>query len=237
MELSGVLENLKYVLNDYSDQAGLDPLSVILSLLLAFVLGQVLAWIYSFTHHGLSYSKSFVQSLIIITIVVAMVMTTIAGSFVVAVGLMGALSIIRFRNIIKDTRDIAFLFCALVIGMACGSGRYMIAVIGTTALGLVLLYLYWVDFGAFHSSNALLRFTFHGELGPEHPLFGVLRRFCRTIMLTSSQSRGPDRSRMDYVYQITLRKTSMNQQLLSELRKMEGIENLSLAVQEQILEL
>ncbi|HOK65818.1 MAG TPA: DUF4956 domain-containing protein [Anaerohalosphaeraceae bacterium] len=232
-----MMENLKHLLNDYSSPAGMDAATVVLSLLLAFVLGQVLAWIYSFTHHGLSYSKSFVQSLIVITMVVALVMTTIAGSFVVAVGLMGALSIIRFRNMIKDTRDIAFLFCALVVGMACGSGRYAIAVIGTAVLGLVLLYLYWADFGAFHSSNALLRFTFHGELNADHPLFKVLRRFCRTIVLTSSQSRGPDRSRMDYAYQITLRKASLNQQMLSELRKIEGIENLSLAIQEQILEL
>lgn len=232
-----MMENLKHLLNDYSFPAGMDAATVVLSLLLAFVLGQVLAWIYSFTHHGLSYSKSFVQSLIVIAMVVALVMTTIAGSFVVAVGLMGALSIIRFRNMIKDTRDIAFLFCALVVGMACGSGRYAIAVIGTAALGLVLLYLYWADFGAFHSSNALLRFTFHGELNANHPLFKVLRRFCRNIVLTSSQSRGPDRSRMDYAYQITLRKASLNQQMLSELRKIEGIENLSLAIQEQILEL
>ena len=92
--------------------------SLLLSLLLAFVLGQLLAWLYYFTHTGLSYSRSFVQSLILITVIVAIVMSTIAGSFVVAVGLMGALSIIRFRNIIKDTRDIAFIFCALVIGMA-----------------------------------------------------------------------------------------------------------------------
>jgi hypothetical protein len=91
--------------------------SVILSLLLAFVLGQLLAWTYYFTHSGLSYSQAFVQSLILITVIVSMVMSTIAGSFVVAVGLMGALSIIRFRNIIRDTRDIAFIFSALVIGM------------------------------------------------------------------------------------------------------------------------
>jgi uncharacterized membrane protein YhiD involved in acid resistance len=232
-----MIENLKHLLDDYSFRSELDSLLVVISLLLAFVLGQVLAWVYTFTHHGISYSKSFVQSLIVITMVVALVMTTIAGSFVVAVGLMGALSIIRFRNMIKDTRDIAFLFCGLVVGMACGSGRYAIAVIGTAALSLVLLYLYWADFGAFHSSNALLRFTFHGELGPDHPLFKVLRRFCRTILLTSSQSRGPDRSRMDYAYQITLRKASLNQQMLAELRKIEGIENLSLAIQEQILEL
>jgi len=86
------------------------PEDMLLSLLLAFVLGQVLAWVYYATHSGLSYSRSFVQALIIITVVVAMVMGVIGTSIVVAVGLMGALAIIRFRNIIKDTRDIAFIF-------------------------------------------------------------------------------------------------------------------------------
>jgi hypothetical protein len=92
--------------------------TVLLSLLLAFVLGQVLAWVYYMTHSGLSYSRSYVQSLILITVVVSMVMTVIGNNIITAFGLMGALAIVRFRNVIKDTRDIAFIFCALVVGMA-----------------------------------------------------------------------------------------------------------------------
>ena len=126
------MDRILEMLNETAAMGGnIAPLSVVLSMLLAFVLGQVLAWVYYFTHSGLSYSKSFVQSLILITVVVSLVMSTIANSFVTAVGLMGALSIIRFRNMIKDTRDIAFIFCSLVVGMATGSQRYDIAVLGT----------------------------------------------------------------------------------------------------------
>ena len=71
----------------------------IISLLLAFVLGQLLAWVYYLTHSGLSYSRSFVQSLILITVVVSLVMSTIANSFVTALGLMGALSIIGITQV------------------------------------------------------------------------------------------------------------------------------------------
>ncbi len=225
------------ILNARSAQTDMDVWSVLLSILLSFVLGQTLAWVYYFTHHGLSYSKSFVQSLIVITIVVSLVMTTISGSFVVAVGLMGAVSIIRFRNIVKDTRDIAFLFCALVLGMACGCGRYAIAIIGTAAISLVLLYLYWADFGVLGSGNVFLRFTFRGDLPPQHPLVTVLHRFCKKVVLTSSQARSDDRSLVDYAYQITLRQISRNQQMLSELRNIDGVDNLALTLQEQILEL
>ena len=132
--------------------------AVLLSLMLAFVLGQLLAWLYYFTHTGLSYSRSFVQSLILITVIVSMVMSTIAGSFVVAVGLMGALSIIRFRNIIKDTRDIAFIFSALVIGMAAGSQRYSVAILRTGVIGSIILYLHLSEFGTHRPHNAFLRF-------------------------------------------------------------------------------
>ena len=88
------------------------PQTIVLSLLLAFVLGQVLAWVYYLTHNGLSYSRSYVQSLILITVVIAMVMAVIGNNIITAFGLMGALAVVRFRNVIKDTRDIAFIFCA-----------------------------------------------------------------------------------------------------------------------------
>ena len=211
--------------------------TIMLSLLLSFVLGQMLAWVYYFTHTSLSYSKSFVQSLIIITIAITLVMTTISGSFVIAVGLMGAVSLIRFRNIIKDTRDITFLFCALVIGMACGSQRYAIAVIGTLGLCIVLIYLHIADFGMHHTYNAFLRFSFDGAINPNHPILLTLNRFSRTFTLISSNSCAPDGDCMDYAYQLSLRAVSNNEQLLSEIRKIEGIHNVSLTMQEQLLEM
>lgn len=105
------------------------PQGVILSLLVAFVLGQLLAWVYYATHTGLSYSRSFVQSLILIAVVVSLVMVVIGNSIVTAFGLMGALALVRFRNVIKDTRDVVFVFCSLVIGMAAGSQRFSVAIL------------------------------------------------------------------------------------------------------------
>ncbi len=211
--------------------------TIMLSLLLSFVLGQALAWVYYFTHSNLSYSKSFVQSLIILTLAVTLVMATISGSFVIAVGLMGAVSLVRFRNIIKDTRDITFLFCSLVIGMACGSQRYAIAIIGTAGLCVVLLYLHFADFGMHHSYNVFLRFSFDGSIDSDHPILTILKRFSRTFTLISSNSCAPDGTCMDYSYQLSLRKTRKNEQLLTEIRKIEGIRNISLTMQEQLLEM
>ena len=219
-----------------STDTGFSAQDILLSLLLAFVLGQILAWVYYYTHSGLSYSKSFVQSIILITVVVSMVMSTIAGSFVVAVGLMGALSIIRFRNIIKDTRDIAFIFCALVIGMATGSQRYQIAVLGTVIICLIIVYLHMSNFGTHLPHNGFLRFSLMGHIGPDHPIPAILKKFCGSFTLISAQDGDFGTTNVEYAYQVMIRNASKNEQMLSELQKIEGISNLSLTMQEQLLE-
>lgn len=209
--------------------------SVVLSLVLAFVLGQVIAWVYYLTHSGLSYSRSYVQSLILITVVIAMVMSVIGNNIITAVGLMGALAIIRFRNIVKDTRDIAFIFCSLVVGMAAGSHRYATAIIGTIILCLIAFYLYICDFGAHEPHNGFLRFSLRGAIGPDHPITGVLKRFCGNFTLISVQDTGFG-GPAEYAYQLKIRNAAQNEELVSELDRIEGIENINLTMQEKLLE-
>ncbi len=209
--------------------------TVLLSLLLAFVLGQVLAWVYYMTHSGLSYSRSYVQSLILITVVVSMVMTVIGNNIITAFGLMGALAIVRFRNVIKDTRDIAFIFCALVVGMAAGSHRYLTAILGTVVLSLIVIYLFFTDFGAHEPHNGFLRFSLRGPMAGDHPVTGILRRFCGSFTLISVQDSGFGEP-AEYAYQILIRDPAQNEEFVSELEKVEGIENISLTLQEKLLE-
>ena len=220
-----------------SDGADFSVKSVLLSLLLAFTLGQLLAWVYYFTHNALSYSRTFVQSLILITVVVAMVMSTIAGSFVVAVGLMGALSIIRFRNIIKDTRDISFIFCALVIGMACGSQRYSIAIIGAITICAIIFYLYLSDFGSHRPHNAFLRFKMPEHINAKHPVVIILNKFCRSHTMISSQDSSFGEVGVEYAYQILIKNVANNEQMINELQSVGGAQNLNLTVQEQLLQI
>jgi len=216
--------------------SNITPEGILLSLLLAFVLGQVLAWVYYFTHSGLSYSRTFVQSLILITVVVSMVMTVIGNNIITAVGLMGALAIIRFRNIIKDTRDIAFIFCSLVIGMATGSQRHATAIVGTVVLGLIAIYLHFAGFGVRRPHNAFLRFSFQGHIGPQHPVVNILKRFCGTFVLISSQDSATVTGDVEYAYQLMIRNVKKNEQMLAELEQIEGLKSINLTMQEQLLE-
>lgn len=208
---------------------------VLLSLILAFVLGQLVAWVYYATHTGLSYARSFVQSLILITVVIAMVMSVIGNNIITAVGLMGALAIVRFRNIIKDTRDIAFIFFCLVIGMACGSHKYGTAIVGTGFLCLIVLYLYYTDFGTHQPHNGFLRFNLKGPLGPDHPIVHVLSRFCGSYTLLSRQDTGFGGG-AEYAYQVLVKHPARNERLLEELEQVEGIESINLTMQEKLLE-
>ncbi|MHC4758571.1 MAG: DUF4956 domain-containing protein [Planctomycetota bacterium] len=212
------------------------PENVLLSLLLAFVLGQIIAWVYYFTHSGLSYSRTYVQSLVLVTVVVALVMAVIGDNIIRAFGLMGALAIIRFRNVVKDTRDIVFIFCSLVVGMASGSQRFYIAILGTIVLCLVAIYLHMTRFGTHVPHNGFLRFTLSTHIGPKHPLPGILKRFCNNFTLISAHDAGVGAEHVEYSYQLMIRNAKKNEKMLSELESVEGITSVSLTMQEQLLE-
>jgi hypothetical protein len=220
----------------YSGSSTFTPMDIVLSLILAFVLGQVLAWVYYFTHSGLSYSKTFVQSLILVTVIVAIIMVVIGNSIITAFGLMGALAMIRFRNVLKDTRDVVFIFSALVIGMAAGAQRYAIAILGTVLLSFITIYLYVTGFGAHYPHNGFLRFTLPKHMDTDHPIPVILKRFCGSFTLISAQDAGFGNPQVEYAYQLMIRNTKKNEQMLDELGRVEGIENISLTMQEQLLE-
>ena len=231
------MEKLWVILNGTGSQvSAFGPEAVFMSLLLAFVLGQFLAWIYYFTHSGLSYSKSFVQSLILITILVAMIMGIIGNNIITAFGLMGALAIIRFRNVVKDTRDIVFIFSSLIIGMATGTQNYDIAIMGAIFFSFVTLYMYFTDFGKHLPHNGFLRFSLTGHMGSKHPVPAVLKRFCGSFTLISAQDSGFGNPVVEYAYQLMIKNAKKNEKMLDELQNIEGVENISLTMQEQLLE-
>lgn len=207
--------------------------AMLLSFLLAFVLGQVVAWTYLRTHSGLSYSRSFTQSLVIMTLVVSVVMFVIGDSIVTAFGLLGALALIRFRNVLKDTRDTVFVFISLVVGMAVGTQRFLLAITGTVVLILVVLFLDLTAFGT------LGRFDGYLTLRGSQPTLGeterVLRRFCREIKRVSSRHSGGSAGD-EIVFEIGLRDRSKGDSLLAELRRIEGIEHASLMIRTEYAE-
>ena len=116
---------------------------LLLGLLVSLACGQVVAWVYMLTHSGLSYSRTFVNAILLMPAIVCMVMTVLQNNLVTAFGMMAVFAIVRFRNILRDTLDTAYILTALVIGMATGTQKNASAVIGTAVICLVLLYLWY----------------------------------------------------------------------------------------------
>lgn len=137
-------------------QAG--PLDVVINLLLALVLSLIMTFVYRQTHTGFAYSKSFNTTLVAVAMVVTMIMMVIGNYLALSLGLVGALSVIRFRSAIKDPRDIAYLFLSIAIGLACSTGNYENATIGTLAITATLYGLHLFRFGSMESDDYCLTF-------------------------------------------------------------------------------
>lgn len=111
----------------------------IIGMLLSFVLGLFVFYVYKKTFNGVMYSASFGVSLIAMTLITTLVLLAVTSNVVLSLGMVGALSIVRFRTAIKEPLDIAFLFWSIAIGIVVGAGMLTLAVFGTLFIGLILI--------------------------------------------------------------------------------------------------
>lgn len=116
----------------------LSYLNVLITLLITLVISIFIIQIYKLTYEGVIYQPSFSTSLLLMALVTAMIIMTISSNVVLSLGMVGALSIVRFRAAIKDPKDIAFMFWTIAVGIATGASLHMIAVISSLFIGLVL---------------------------------------------------------------------------------------------------
>lgn len=114
-------------------------LDVLLALGLSFVLGLFIFLIYKKTYQGVMYSDSFGVSLIAMSMITSLVIIAVTSNVVLSLGMVGALSIVRFRTAIKEPMDIAFLFWAIAVGIVLGAGLLPLAVIGSVIIGIIIV--------------------------------------------------------------------------------------------------
>jgi uncharacterized membrane protein YhiD involved in acid resistance len=118
--------------------ASFEPVDFILAMVLAFALGLFIFWVYKKTYTGVMYSASFGVSLMAMCMITTLVILAVTSNVVLSLGMVGALSIVRFRTAIKEPLDIAYLFWAIAVGIVLGAGLIPLAVFGSLFVGLIL---------------------------------------------------------------------------------------------------
>ncbi len=125
--------------NFLENVTAVSPLDMVLTILLAFGIGLFIFFVYKKTYQGVMYSSSFGVTLIALTMITSQVILAVTSNVVLSLGMVGALSIVRFRTAIKEPLDIAFLFWSIAAGIILAAGMIPLAVIGSVIIGLVLL--------------------------------------------------------------------------------------------------
>ena len=149
-----------------------------IAMLLSLGCSYFIANLYRATHRGTGYSQTYTQSLVLLSLVTTLVMIVIGSNIARAFSLVGALSIIRFRNAIKETRDVAFIFFAMAVAMACGTRFYTLAILATLFNGMAVYGMTATNFGKMTKpTERLLTVQLPPGHDPEttlHSAFGAL---------------------------------------------------------------
>lgn len=205
-----------------------DPGELIASLLVAFLCGLVISLVYRWTYRGASYSASFVRSMIFLAMITAIVMIVIGNNLARAFGLVGAMSIIRFRTAVKDPQDIVFIFFALAVGLAAGVGLYMVAVVGTVAISLVIVATTKGRYAELHRQAFLLQVAYDApDAGGEASYVPVLDRYCKRHHLINVRAVGAG-DELDLTFFVDLRRLDDREALARELRALPHVRHVNL---------
>ena len=203
-----------------------DIQSMLFVFLLAFVMGQIIGWVYQRTHRGLSYSQSFTASMVVLPVLVAMMMLLMADNMTIAFGLLAVFAVVRFRNVLKDTRDTVFVLWSIVEGMAVGTGRSSLAFVGCVFVAAVMFYLAITRYGSRSGFDTIVNLMISGEAEKiNESIDRVFQRHCLSRQLASIQEVTP--GNLDASYRLTLRDPSRRVDLESELRGLASIQSVS----------
>jgi len=203
----------------------------LLVFLLSFVIGQIIAWVYQRTHRGLSYSQSFTASMVILPVLVAMMMLLMSDNLSIAFGLLAVFAVVRFRNVLKDTRDTIFVLWGIVQGMAVGTGQPALALLGVVFVSVLMFYLAVTGFGARHQFDTVVNLLFSGDADAvTEAIDRVFARHTLTAQLASIRELAP--GNMDASYRLTLRDPSRRVDLEADLRALPPIEQVAVFAHE-----
>jgi len=204
-----------------------------INLIIAFICGAIISMFYKASNRSLYYSASFVQAMIALAMVTALVIMVIGNNLARAFGLVGAMSIIRFRTAVKDTQDIVFIFFSLAAGMAAGVGLKLLALSGTVFIGLIL---YWIgrsNYGQPIKKEILLQLQC-SLMDGENPYLAVLESYCKRHRLINMQSLDNEEN-YEISFHIRLKSPEKRSDFIRELNTLPQIRQVRLYFEEEVI--
>jgi len=204
-----------------------DPLTIFINLVVTVILCFIIAIVYKNTHKGLSYSQSFVFTLILGGMIISAVMMVIGNSVARAFGAFGAFSLIRFRTAIKDTKDMAYIFLVLAVGMAVGTENYLVAFF-VTLLSIVIIYILTkVNFGSVRKYDYILTFYLNTELASSEIYKSLFDKSLKTSNLLHIDAKEGGRV-LKLTFSVKFFGDSDTAKFLNELSQFKGINDANL---------
>jgi uncharacterized membrane protein YhiD involved in acid resistance len=196
-------------------------IDVVLVLVLSFALSAFIGWIYQFTHRGTSYTQSFVFTLVMNGMIVALVMLIVSSNIARAFSLVGALSIIRFRNAVKETRDVDFIFFTMAAGMAIGTRFYQLGIIAAIVISLVIVLMTRLNWFAREMATQILRVQVPNSIALDSLFDHAFLKYTSVSELISVDSV-QNGTMTELIYSVGMRKSALMQDFLAEIKKLNG---------------
>lgn len=212
--------------------ANLSIWQVVITLGLSFVLSLLVSLFYIKTFRGRYYSQTFIHTLIIVSVVISLVILVIGTNIARAFSLAGALSIIRFRSAIRDPRDVAFIFFAMGIGLACGSQYYLPAIVFTLLMGVVIFFLYSSDFARRRALQKILKITMPENLNYEGMFDDLFKKYLEEYTFLSVKTTNLG-TVFEVSYSIRHKPESGDKILMDEIRVRNGNLGVSIVLDQQ----
>jgi uncharacterized membrane protein YhiD involved in acid resistance len=197
-------------------------IDILTVLVISTVLCFIAALTYKYTHDGISYSPSFVQTTVIFGVIVSMIMMIIGSNIARAFTLVGALSIIRFRNAIKETRDVGFIFFMMTIGMAVGTRFFSLAFIMTLFVSLLVIGMNIFGFGSQKKNDEILKVIVPHELDYEQKFQHLFKKYLAHFQLLNIETlrdNGTDLTEITYVVRFKKSASSLKTSFIHDLKR------------------
>ena len=216
------------LLESFTGLGALDLGTIILNNCVTIIIALFIMFTYRITYSGVAYSRKYNISLGMITIITTLIMSVISNNVALSLGMVGALSIIRFRTAVKDVRDAAYIFWSIAVGICCGVSQYILAAISSVIILLVL-----VLFRQIGPDNRMLLIV-RGELSVQNKAEAAVMQHFGKAVRRRMKNATPDHCELVYeVGQNAIKKSDERAKIdiVQKLMKIEGIQNVNLVEQ------